>query len=71
MQLYTRTICHRHLLLLRGVGFKAPCLAKSVHLAVLLKHSSILSGSLEVLADQGINTLSDLLVVEVGPASAR
>ena len=35
---------------------------------MLLKYSSIFSGSLKVLADQGINALPDFLIMSIGPA---
>lgn len=60
-------LCIACLLLLGGICLEAPGLAKGIHLAVLLKHGSILCGSLEVLADQGINALPYFLVVVIGP----
>ena len=54
-------------LFLRGVRLKVPGLAVSIDLAVLLKDSSILSCSVEVLCDDGIYAGAQLLVVWVSP----
>ena len=43
-----------NILFLGGVGLKVPGLSISVDLAMLLKHGGILSGSAEVLSDNGI-----------------
>ena len=43
-----------NILFLGGVGLKVPGLSIGVDLAMLLKYSGILSGSAEVLSDNGI-----------------
>ena len=38
-----------------------------VHLAMLLKHSCIVRGCIEILADDGVNAIPQVLVVRIGP----